>query len=56
MSFEQNYGVRDPVIEEDEEPIFTKAELHQMQIDKHLEDEEYEIEQIKETWRVLNEE
>lgn len=57
MSFEQNYGTYfKPNAEcyEEETPI-TKEELLQMQIEKHIEDEENKLEEIKETYRWLNE-
>ena len=54
MSFEMNYGNHYPFDEDyDEETVFTKEELLQLQIEKHLEDEENELEEIKERYRSL---
>ena len=48
MSFIQTYGVRDPVIDDSEETIFTSEELLQEKIDEHLAEEEAELEEIRE--------
>ena len=47
MSFTQNYGVRDPSIDDSEETIFTNDELLQEQIDNFLAEEEALIQRIK---------
>lgn len=49
MSFIQNYGVKDPCIDDSEETIFTESELLQMKIEEHLAEEEAELERIIET-------
>lgn len=50
MSFIQNYGVKDPVVDDSEETVFTREELLQEKIDEHLAEEEAELESIKETY------
>ena len=53
MSFIQNYGVQDPVIDDSEETIFTEKEILEDQIEKHLEEEENELKEIRETYSKL---
>ena len=53
MSFVQNYGVRDPIVDDDVETIFTTEEALQMQIDNRIAEEEAELEEIKEIDREL---
>lgn len=53
MSFIQNYGVRDPIVNDSEETIFTKDEILEDQIEKHLEEEENELKEIRETYSKL---
>ena len=47
MSFTQNYGVRDPTIEDSEETIFTNEETIQCEIEDHLAEEEANLEKIR---------
>ena len=50
MSFIQNYGVKDPVVDDSEETVFTTEELLQEKIDEHLAEEEALLEELKETY------
>lgn len=56
MSFEKNYGNHYPFDNDyEEETIFTKEEILAMQIENHLAEEEFELEEIKEMDRCVNE-
>ena len=47
MSFNQNYGVHDPVVDDDVETIFTESEILEARVEEHLAYEEAELETIK---------
>lgn len=52
MSFNQNYGVQDPAINDDKE-ILSDKEILEIEIENHIAEEQAEMENIQDNYRRL---